>query len=152
MKCHSTLDSPLCKESPMYPGIWREREKAGGGVGGGHIVRGRERSKIVQSLSVTMNYTWVVVLTLSAHSPALSLLNIHTNIFVRPLLITHHNNKKVSTGNCQCQPLLVCVWSLQIALSDQVDGSTSSFSLAETVWDLCYKLCYGSYIQNLGQI
>lgn len=52
MKCHSTLDSPLYKESPMYPGIWREGEKRSGGGG---ALREQKREKQDSPITVS-NY------------------------------------------------------------------------------------------------
>lgn len=65
MKCYSTLDSPLYKENPVYPGIW------GGRVGGGSPIT-------VSDYELYMSCSFNTVYSL----PALSLLNIHTNIFV----------------------------------------------------------------------
>lgn len=85
MKCHSTLDSPLYKESPMYPGIWREREKGGEGV-----VGERDSPITVSDYELYMSCSFNTVCSLP-HFVTIKYSHQH---LCRPLLITHHNNKR----------------------------------------------------------
>lgn len=87
MKCHSTLDSPLYKESPVYPGIWREKEG----------LEGKKKKQdgpiTVSDHELYMSRSFNTVYSL----PRFVTIKYSHQHLCRPLLITHHNNKRSPT-------------------------------------------------------